>query len=98
MPYCSAMTSGRLRITPPAPSRIVLVCAATWAISTEVAEDAIDAMLWCSAYQTRLYPASSAFRARATVPSSASAGVWSRAAVARSRIDSGTGMGAPFVE
>ena len=38
---------------PPAPSRIVEVCAATWAMSTLVADDAIAAMLWCSAYQTR---------------------------------------------
>ena len=40
-------------ITPPAPSRIVVVWAATWAISTLVAEEAIAGMLWCSAYQTR---------------------------------------------
>jgi hypothetical protein len=38
---------------PPAPTRIVLVCAATWAMSTLVAEDAIVGMLWCSAYHTR---------------------------------------------
>lgn len=29
------------------------VCEATWAISTEVALEAMLAMLWCSAYQTR---------------------------------------------
>src|SRR5690606_9706164 len=40
-------------ITPPAPRRIVEVCAATWAIRTLVAEEAIESMLWCSAYQTR---------------------------------------------
>jgi hypothetical protein len=40
-------------ITPPAPSRMVLVCAPTCAISTLVAEEAIVGMLWCSAYQTR---------------------------------------------
>ena len=38
---------------PPEPRRIVLVLAATWAINTLVADDAIEAMLWCSAYQTR---------------------------------------------
>ena len=35
---------------------LVRVCAATWAISTLVADEAIVAMLWCSAYQTRRYP------------------------------------------
>ena len=39
---------------PPAPSRIVDVCAATCAISTAVADEAIAFMLWCSAYQTRV--------------------------------------------
>ena len=38
---------------PPAPSRIVDVWAAMCAISTAVADDAIEPMLWCSAYQTR---------------------------------------------
>jgi hypothetical protein len=37
----------------PAPSRMVCVLAATWAISTLVAEEPIDDMLWCSAYHTR---------------------------------------------
>ncbi len=55
MPNCSAITSGEWfgSMIPPAPSRIVCVQAATWAISTLVAEDAIAAMLWCSAYQIR---------------------------------------------
>ena len=55
VPNCSAIVSGEWfgSITPPAPRRMVEVCAATWAISTLVADDAIDAMLWCSAYQTR---------------------------------------------
>ena len=55
VPNCSAMVSGEWlgSITPPAPSRIVRVWAATCAISTLVADDAIDGMLWCSAYQTR---------------------------------------------
>jgi len=38
---------------PPAPRRIVSVWAAMWAIRTEVAELAIERMLWCSAYQMR---------------------------------------------
>ena len=56
VPNCSAIVSGAWlgSITPPAPSRIVYVCAPTCAISTLVAEDAIGDMLWCSAYQTRL--------------------------------------------
>ena len=37
---------------PPEPSRIVSVLAAMWAISTAVADEAIEEMLWCSAYQT----------------------------------------------
>ena len=55
VPNCSAITSGEWlgSITPPAPRRIVSVWAATWAISTAVAEEAIEEMLWCSAYQTR---------------------------------------------
>ena len=55
VPNCSAMVSGEWlgSMTPPAPSRIVRVCAATCAISTLVAEDAIEGMLWCSAYQIR---------------------------------------------
>ena len=40
-------------MTPPAPSRIVFVCAPTCAMSTLVADEAIGGMLWCSAYQTR---------------------------------------------
>jgi hydrogenase maturation factor HypF (carbamoyltransferase family) len=35
------------------PSRIDVVWLAMWAMSTAVADDAIDEMLWCSAYQTR---------------------------------------------
>ena len=56
VPNCSAIASGEWlgSITPPAPSRIVEVFAATWAIRTAVAEEAIEEMLWCSAYQTRL--------------------------------------------
>ena len=55
VPNCSAIVSGAWfgNMMPPAPSRMVSVCAATWAMSTLVAEDATEAMLWCSAYQTR---------------------------------------------
>ena len=55
VPNCSAMVSGEWlgSITPPAPSLMLLVLAAMWAISTLVAEEAMEDMLWCSAYQTR---------------------------------------------
>ena len=55
VPNCSAITSGEWlgSMIPPAPKRMVEVCAATWAMSTAVADDPMDAMLWCSAYQTR---------------------------------------------
>ncbi len=55
MPNCSAMASGEWfgNMMPPEPRRIVLVCAATWAISTAVADEAMEPMVWCSAYQTR---------------------------------------------
>ena len=56
VPNCSAITSGEWfgSMIPPEPSRIVSVWAAMWAISTAVADDAIDRMLWCSAYQMRV--------------------------------------------
>ena len=56
VPNCSAMTSGEWlgSITPPAPSRMLVVCAPTCAMSTLVAEEAMLGMLWCSAYQTRV--------------------------------------------
>ena len=71
----------------------MLVCAATCAMSTLVADDAIDAMLWCSAYQTRWYPRASARRARATLLSNASAAVCPLPMIARSRIDNGIDNG-----
>ena len=94
VPYCSAMVSGAWfgSITPPAPSRIVRVCAATCAISTAGADDAMTPMLWCSAYQTRRYPRSSARLATATVPVSASWAVSPFPMMARSRMDSGSGI------
>jgi len=55
MPNCSATTSDEWfgSITPPEPSRIVLVPAARWAISTAGEELAMPGMLWCSATQKR---------------------------------------------
>ena len=55
VPNCSAITSGEWlgSMMPPEPRRMLWVLAATWAMSTAVAEDAIVRMLWCSAYQTR---------------------------------------------
>jgi hypothetical protein len=47
VPNCSAISSGAWlgSITPPAPSRIVRVCAPMWAIRTLVADEAMLAML-----------------------------------------------------
>ena len=55
VPNCSATTSGAWfgSITPPDPTRMVLVEAARWAMSTAGAELAIEGMLWCSATQNR---------------------------------------------
>ena len=52
---CSATTSGGWlgSITPPDPTRIVLVLAARWAISTAGDVLATVGMLWCSATQNR---------------------------------------------
>jgi hypothetical protein len=56
VPNCSAMTSGEWlgSMIPPAPRRIVDVWCAIWPISTDVALEAMVAMLWCSAYHTRV--------------------------------------------
>jgi hypothetical protein len=53
VPNCSAMTSGAWlgSITPPDPTRMVLVPPATWPTSTAVALQATPSMLWCSASQ-----------------------------------------------
>ena len=53
VPNCSAMTSGAWfgSITPPAPTRMVEVAAATCPIRIEVAALAMPGMLWCSASQ-----------------------------------------------
>ena len=55
VPNCSATTSGAWlgSITPPEPTRMVLVAAARWASSTAGDELAIAGMLWCSATQNR---------------------------------------------
>ncbi len=56
VPNCSAIVSGAWfgSMIPPAPSLMRSVFAATCAISTAVADEAIASMLWCSAYQTRV--------------------------------------------
>ncbi len=95
MPNCSAICSGEWfgSITPPEPSVMRSVCAATWAMSTLVAADAIEPMLWCSAYQIRRNPQSSARCASLVLASRPWATVSPRATVARSRIDNGSGSG-----
>ena len=55
VPNCSAISSGAWlgSMMPPDPRRMRSVWAATWAMSTLVADEAMLGMLWCSAYQTR---------------------------------------------
>ncbi|MGF7122413.1 hypothetical protein J2X34_002829 [Rhodococcus sp. BE178] len=55
MPNCSATTSGAWlgSITPPEPTRMESVTAATWPIITAGAELAMPGMEWCSASQNR---------------------------------------------
>ena len=55
VPNCSATTYGEWfgSITPPAPRRMVSVCAATCAMTSAGTAEATDAVLWCSEYQTR---------------------------------------------
>ncbi len=56
VPNCSAMVSGAwFGQHDPAGAEpdALRVCAATCAMSTLVADDAMLGMLWCSAYQTR---------------------------------------------
>src|SRR3989442_9694694 len=78
---------------PPAPSRMRSVLAATWAMSTLVADDAIDGMLWCSAYQIRWNPSVSACCASTTVASRLSRTVCWSATIARSRMDNWSVIG-----
>ena len=58
VPNCSATTSGAWlgSMMPPAPTRIVVVPAATCAMTIDVAALAMPGMLWCSATQTRWIP------------------------------------------
>ena len=91
MPNCSAITIGAWlgSITPPEPSRMRSVRAAMCAMSTAGADEAIDGMLWCSEYQTRSYPSSSALRASSTESCSASPTVCPGRTVAKSITDRG---------
>ena len=73
----------------PAPTRMRLVCAATWAISVSGDVDAIEGLLWCSAIQKRAKPSSSARRASAVVPASACAAERPAANGDRSRTERG---------
>src|SRR5690625_3326098 len=97
VPNCSAIVSGAWlgSMMPPDPSRIVSVCAAMCPISTLVADDAIVDMLWCSAYQIRRYPHSSACLASVTLASKLSRGVAPFATCARSRMEMGTIQNTP---
>ncbi|SCE55334.1 hypothetical protein GA0115253_1069011 [Streptomyces sp. Termitarium-T10T-6] len=72
-PNCSATTSGRWlgSITPPVPTRMVEVAAATAAASTVGADPATPGTPWCSETQKRWKPSASASRARSTVSRSA---------------------------
>ncbi len=53
VPNCSAITMGAWfgSMMPPAPTRMRLVAAATWPMTTAVAALAMPVMLWCSASQ-----------------------------------------------
>ena len=76
-------------ITPPEPTLMRVVLAATWAISTAGTVLATVAMLWCSATQNRVYPSSSALIASAVASLSASVLEPSARTIARSSTDSG---------
>src|SRR6185437_14513775 len=73
---------------PPAPTRMLDVAAATWAMAIDVAALAMPGMLWCSASQKRRYPQRSACRARSTELRSAWAASLPSTIGARSRTDS----------
>ena len=55
VPNCSAMMYGAWlgSMIPPAPTRMVEVPAATWAMTSDVAAVVTAGMLWCSAIQNR---------------------------------------------
>ena len=95
MPNCSATTSEAWlgSITPPDPTRKVVVAPAMWPISTGGAELAMPGMLWCSATQNRRNPRRSACRARSMVARSASPALPPSGTGARSRTESGTDSG-----
>src|SRR5215813_9030667 len=92
MPNCSATTSDTWlgSITPPEPTRMVVVASAMLPISTGGAELAMPGMLWCSATQNRRYPSRSACRARSMVACRACAAVPPSGTGARSSTDKGT--------
>src|SRR5580658_7048615 len=92
MPNCSATTSETWlgSMTPPEPTRSVVVASAMWPISTGGAELAMPGMLWCSATQNRRYPSRSTCWARSTVARSASPAFPPSGTGARSRTESGT--------
>jgi hypothetical protein len=91
VPNCSAITSGAWlgSMTPPDPTRMVAVPAATCPTTTAVAALATPGMLWCSATQNRRYPRRSARRARSSVLRRDSAAVPPARMGDRSRTDRG---------
>src|SRR4051812_23917806 len=78
---------------PPAPTRIRVVPAARWPITTAVAALATPGMPWCSATQRRRYPQRSTCCARSSDRWSAWAGSPPSMTGARSRTEYGTMSG-----
>src|SRR4051812_46121070 len=75
-------------MTPPAPTRMLVVCTPTRAISTPVADEAVFGRSWCSACHTRLYRTPPRAESRPHTPPDALA-VALRAIEARSSTDIG---------
>src|SRR5215472_14835777 len=94
MPNCSATTSDGWfgSITPPEPTRMVVVAVAMCPISTGGDELAMPGMPWCSATQNRVKPSCSARAASSVVARSAWPAVPPSGMGARSSTESG----APF--